>query len=99
MSISKQIKTILFAVVYGFNLLSALALWGCGKSGNIMIGILCIVFYRLSLWFAPAAVTIICWLPLKSQATIKTKLLFNLVHLVFCGLLFVLCRVVFGNWC
>ena len=98
MKLSKQIKIPLFAVVYGFNLLSALILWGCGKTGNIMLGILCIACYRASLWLAPAAVTVICWLPLKPQVAVKTKLLFNLVHLIFCGLLFVLCRLLFGNW-
>ncbi|MBP3936821.1 MAG: hypothetical protein IK954_04485 [Clostridia bacterium] len=95
---SKMIKTIAFASVYGFNLLSALLLWLCGQSGNILLGILLIVLYRLSLWSAPLLVTVICWLPLRPKVAVRTKLLFNLINLLFCGLLFLNSYLVFGNW-
>lgn len=95
---SKKIKTILFSIVYGLNLLLALALWVCGLSGNIMIGILLIVLYRLSLWFAPLAVSVICWLPSEQKVAARKKLSFNLLHLALCGALFVLCFLLFGNW-
>ena len=98
MTTSKIIKTILFSLIYFINFRLALALWLCGLSGNIMIGIILIVLYRLSLWFSPLAVTIICWLPLKPKVPVRTKLLFNLVHLAFCGVLFLTCFLLFGNW-
>lgn len=98
MKTSQIIKTILFSLVYGSNLLLALLLWLCGLSGNIMLGIIFIVLYRLSLWFSPIAVTVICWLPLKSKVPTRTKLLFNVVHLLLCGALFLTCRLLFGNW-
>lgn len=98
MSNSKKIKLVFFGLVYGFNLFFALVLWLCGQSGNIMLGILSIVIYRLSLWFSPAAVTIICWFPSKPKVPIPKKVLFNLVHLLFCGCLFVICFLLFGNW-
>ena len=98
MTASKIVKSILFAHVYGLNLIFALALWLCGQSGNIMLGILCFAFYRLSLWLAPAAVTLICWLPFKPKVPASKKLIFNLVLLLFCGLLFLLCYLLFGNW-
>ncbi len=98
MKASKIIKIILFGLVYGFNLLSALALWVCGVYGNILLGIIFIVFYRLSLWSSPLAVTVICWLPLKPKVSARKKLLFNFVHLLFCGMLFVMCYLLFGNW-
>lgn len=98
MNLSKIIKAILFGWVYGTNLLFALGLWLCGLNGNIMLGILFIAFYRLSLWSAPFAVTILCWLPWKPKLPARKKLLFNLIHLLVCGLLFVICRLLFGNW-
>ena len=98
MSNSKIFKMILFGFVYGINLLLALALWLCGEDGNIMLGILLIALYRPSLWIAPWAVTIICWLPLKPKVPAYKKLLFNLAHLLFCGLLFLTSYLLFGNW-
>ena len=98
MKISKLIKSILFGLVYGSNLFFALCLWLCGLSGNIMLGILLIVFYRLSLWLSPVAVTAICWIPLKSDVPIRKRLLFYLVHMILCGALFLICYLVFGNW-
>ncbi len=95
---SKKIKTILFFIVYGLNLLLALSLWLCGRSGNIMLGILLIVLYRPSLWFAPLAVSAICWLPSDPKIDARKKLSFNLLHLAICGALFVLCFLLFGNW-
>ncbi|MBE6661549.1 MAG: hypothetical protein E7605_09140 [Ruminococcaceae bacterium] len=98
MSTSKKIKTILLASVYGLHLFFALALWLCGQSGNIMLGIFLIIFYRLSLWLTPLTVTVICWLPLRPRVPVRRKLLFYLVHLLFCGGLFLLCNLLFGNW-
>ncbi len=98
MKTSKVVKSILFGLVYGINLLWALALWLAGREGNIMLGIIFIFFYRLSLWFAPIAVTIICWLPLRPKVPARIKLLFNFVHLLLCGLLFFFCFLLFGNW-
>ena len=98
MKTSQIIKMILFSLVYGSNLFFAWALWLCGESGNIMLGILLIVFYRLSLWFSPLAVTIICWLPWKPKEPAQKKLLFNLAHLLCCGVLFLTCNLLFGNW-
>lgn len=98
MNASQKVKTTLFGLVYGLNLFFAIALWLCGQSGNIMLGILLIVFYRLSLWFLPLAVTIICWLPFKPKVPASKKLLCNLVHLLLCGILFVTCNFLFGNW-
>ena len=95
---SKLIKTILFSFIYGINLFFALSLWLCGKSGNILFGIILIILYRLSLWFSPIAVTIVCWLPLKPKLSVRKKLLLNLVHLAFCGILFTLCFLLLGNW-
>ena len=95
---SKKIKTILFSIVYGLNLFFALSLWLCGLSGNIMLGIFLILFYRLSLWSAPIALTIICWLPSEPKLPVRKKLIINLAHLVLCGALFVVCFLVFGNW-
>lgn len=98
MTPSKAIKAVLFAIIYGIHLSLALMLWLCGIGGNIMLGILLIVFYRLSLWLSPLAVTLICWLPLKPKASIRRRLLCNLVHLLLCAALFVLCFLLFGNW-
>jgi hypothetical protein len=63
-----------------------------------MLGIIFIVFYRLSLWLSPVAVTVICWLPIRSVIPIKKRVLFYVGNLLICGALFVLCRVLFGNW-
>ena len=98
MTASKIIKIILFTLVYSINFSLALALWLCGLSGNIMIGIFLIALYRLSLWFSPLAVTVVCWLPLKPKVPVRSKLLFNLAHLAFCGALFLTCFLLFGNW-
>ena len=98
MELSKVIKTVLFGLVYGINFILAFALWLCGVYGNILLGIFFIIFYRLSLWTAPFALTIICWLPFKPKVSVRKKLLFNIVHLLFCGLLFSLCYLLFGNW-
>ena len=98
MKISKIIKTGLLGWVYGINLFFALALWLCGQRGDILMGIILLVFYRLTLWFSPVAVTLICWLPLKPRASVPRTLLCNLVHLLLCGALFVTCYLLFGNW-
>ena len=95
---SKKIKLFLFALVYGLTLFFALNLWLCGRSGNILLGIILIIFYRLSLWFSPIAVTIICWLPLKSNVPVSKRLLFNFAHLLLCGVLSLTCYFLFGNW-
>ena len=98
MGISKKTKAVLFGLVYGYNLLSAFFLWLCGVYGNIMLGILLIVFYRLSLWTAPLSLTVICWLPSKVKITVRKKLLYNFLHLLLCGMLFCVCYLLFGNW-
>ena len=98
MNTSKIVKIILFSLAYGFNLFWALMLHLCGNNGNIMLGIIAFVFYRLSLWFSPLIVTGICWLPLKPKVPARTKLLFNFVHLIFCGILFLVCYLLTGNW-
>ena len=98
MNTSKTAKAIMFALVYGINLFFALLLWLTGFSENILLGIILILFYRLSLWLSPIAATIICWLPLKTGVPAYKKLLFNLVHLVFCAALFLLCYLLFGSW-
>ena len=98
MTDSKIIKAALFGWIYLTNLLFAFLLWLCGLSGNIMIGIILIAFYRLSLWFTPLAVTVVCWIPLRPKVSIRKRILSNLFHLAFCGLLFLLCFLLFGNW-
>ncbi len=98
MQTSKLIKTILFFVIYGANLLFALLLWLCGFSGNILFGIIFLLFYRLSLWLSPLFVSVVCWLPLKPKVPARKKLMFNLVHLLLCGVLFLLCYLLLGNW-
>lgn len=98
LSASKIVKSILFAVIYSTNLFLALALWLTGQDGNIMLGIFLICFYRLSLWYTPVLLTLVCWLPLRPKVPVKIKLLFNAVHLVFCGILFCICFCLFGNW-
>ena len=98
MKAAKIIKSILFALVYFANLFWGACLWLAGKDGNIMSGIIFIVFYRLSLWLTPFLVTVICWLPFPPRVPIRKKILFNIVHLVFSGLLFVICYLLFGNW-
>lgn len=98
MTTSQKIKSILLGIVFGLNLLLALCLYLCGITGNILFGILLIAFYRISLQGLPLAVIVICWLPLDRQVGWRKKLSFNLVLLVFSGLAFVLCRLLFGNW-
>lgn len=98
MKVSQIVKSILFSVVYSTNLFLAWLLWLAGQDGNIMLGILLIVFYRLSLWFTPLIVTVICWLPLRPKVPAKIKILANLVHLGFCAVLYVICFHLFGNW-
>ncbi|MBE6649448.1 MAG: hypothetical protein E7614_08035 [Ruminococcaceae bacterium] len=98
MNTSKIIKTMLFVLVYGLNLFFSFGLWFCGLSGNIMLGILFIIVYRLSLWFSPLMVTVICWLPFKPVVPVYKKLIFNLVHLILCGVLFLNSYLWFGNW-
>ncbi len=98
MGISKKTKAVLFGLVYGSNLLSAFFLWLCGVYGNIMLGILLFVFYRLNLWTAPLSLTVICWLPSKVKITVRKKLLYNFLHLLLCGMLFCVCYLLFGNW-
>ena len=98
MKIPRKVKIILFALTYGINLFSGLCLWLSGISGNILLGILFFLFYRLSLWLSPAAVTLICWLPSAPIIPIRKKLLFNLAHLLFCGCLFLISYLLFGNW-
>ena len=94
----KIIKAILFGLIYSTNLFLALCLWLCGQSGNIMLGILLIALYRPSLWFAPLWLTILCWLPTRPKRPIYQRIIFNLAHLAICGLLFVICFMLFGNW-
>ena len=98
MKSSQIIKMILFAVVYGANLLFALGLYLCGLRGDIMLGIILIVFYRWSLWLAPIAVTIICWLPFKPKQPLSKRLIFYIIHLLCCGMLFLTSYLLFGNW-
>ena len=98
MSITKTVKTILLILVYWINLVLAFLLWLCGQNGNIMLGIILIVLYRPSLWFTPAVVTAICWLPIPSSVPIKKRVLFYVANLLICASLFVICRLLFGNW-
>ena len=98
MKSSRPIKSILYGLIYGFNLLWALCLWLAGLDGNIMLGILLIVLYRSSLWFAPVAVTFICWLPSRPKLPLRKKLIMNGVLLLACGILSVICYLIFGNW-
>ena len=98
MKTKNHTKAILLGLVYGIHFLLALSLWLCGQSGNILLGILLIVLYRPSLWYTPAVVSAICWLPIKSEIPIKKRVLFYVANLLICGALFVLCRILFGNW-
>lgn len=98
MNVSGVVKTILFSAVYGINLLLAFCLWLCGLDGNIMLGIIFIVLYRLSLWSTPFVVTLLCWMPWRPKETVKKKLIFNFIHLLCCGVLFLICFLLFGNW-
>ena len=98
MGISKSMKSILLCLAYAYNLFFAFCLWLCGQNGNIMLGIIFIACYRLSLWFTPLLVTAICWIPLRHKVPLRTKLLFNFVQLLFCGMLYVVCFCLFGNW-
>ncbi len=95
---SQIIKTVVFGLVFGINFLLALGLWLCGESGNILLGILMIVLYRISLWTAPAVITVVCWLPWRPKETWRQKLLTNVILLLLCGLLFVTSFWLFGNW-
>lgn len=98
MSTSKLLKIIAFVFIYSINLLLALALWLAGLDGNIMIGILLICLYRPSLWLSPIAVTLVCWLPSNPKLPASKTLIFNLVHLGFCGILSLICFLLFGSW-
>ena len=94
----KILRTALLSSVYGLNLFLALCLWLCGQSGNIMLGILLIAFYRLSLWFSPVILTAIYWMPWRPTAPLRKKLLLYFVHLCLCALLYVTCFLLFGHW-
>ena len=98
MTTSQKIKILLYSLIFGSNLFFAVCLWLCGQSGNIMLGILAICFYRLSLWLSPLAVTVVCWLPIKPRLPASKKLINNLVLLLLCGALFLTCFLLFGNW-
>lgn len=98
MDVLKTLKRVALGSIFGINLFLALCLWLCGLKGNIMIGILVIVLYRLSLWLSPFAVTLIAWLPSEPKMTVGEKLLFNLALLLLCGVLFGLCYLISGNW-
>ena len=99
MGASRLARAILLGLIYVVNLFLALALWLCGLSGNILLGIIVIVLYRLSLWLAPIAITVLYWLPWKIKITRVKRLLFYFAHLILCSGLFVVCRLLFGNWC
>ena len=98
MTASKIVKTILLGAVYTTNLFWALVLYWCGLGERMMIGILAICFYRLSLWFSPFLITVICWLPLRPKVAFWKKMLFYLVNLKFCATLYYTCFLLFGNW-
>jgi hypothetical protein len=91
-------RAILTAAPFAINLFFCLCLELSAREGNIMLGILFIAFYRLSLWAAPFALTVICWLPLRPKITAKEKLLNNTLCLALSFGLFVLCKLVFGSW-
>ena len=95
---STKIRRMLFALIYGINLFLALLLWLCGIGGNILLGIILIIFYRLSLWFSPIAVTAVCWLPSRPRVSVRKRAVLNLVHLLGCAALFLVCRCAFGIW-
>ena len=94
----KIIRTILLCLVYSLHFLCALSLWLCGQSGNIMLGILLIALYRFSLWTAPFAITVLCWIPLTKGVPIHKRIWQYLLLMLLCGALFLLCRLLFGNW-
>ena len=98
MTASKIVKSILLGAVYSTNLFWALVLYWCGLGERMMIGIFAIAFYRLSLWTAPFIVTLVCWLPLRPKVAAYKRLLMNLVCLAACGVQFVICFALFGNW-
>lgn len=98
MTTSQKIKIISLASVYGINLFFALCLWLCGIGGNILIGIFAVLFYRLSLWASPLAVTVICWIPSKPKVPIYKKALLNLLLLLLCGVLFFVCYLISGGF-
>ena len=96
--ILKTIQRALIGLVYGLHLLWALLLWLCGQSGNIMLGIILIVLYRISLWTAPFAITVLCWIPLTKDVPLRKRIWQYLLLMLLCGVLFLLCRLLFGNW-
>ena len=98
LDILKTIQRALIGLVYGLHLLWALLLWLCGQSGNIMLGIILIVLYRISLWTAPFAITVLCWIPLTKGVPIHKRIWQYLLLMLLCGVLFLLCRLLFGNW-
>lgn len=98
MTTSQKIKILLYSLIFGSNLFFAVCLWLCRQSGNIMLGIFLIIFYRLSLWLSPILLTLVCWLPLKPRVPASKKLINNLVLLLLCGALFLTCFLLFGNW-
>ena len=98
MTASQIVKSILLGATHINNLFWARVLYWCGLGERMMIGILAIVFYRLSLWCSPFLVTAICWLPLRPKVAAYKRLLMNLVCLAVCGAQFVICFALFGNW-
>ena len=98
MTASQKIKILLYSLIFGSNLFFAVCLRLCGQSGNIMLGIFLIIFYRLSLWLSPILLTLVCWLPLKPRIPASKKLINNLVLLLLCGALFLTCFLLFGSW-
>ena len=78
--ILKIVKVVLLGLTYGWNLLLAAALWGCGETGNIMLGILVICLYRLSLWTTPFLVTAFCWIPTKPKKPLYQRFIFYFVN-------------------
>ena len=92
---SRKVRIVLFALIYGINLLLALLL---GLCESILLGIIFILFYRLSLWFSPIAVTAVCWLPSRPRMSVRKRVVLNLAHLLGCAVLFLICRCAFGFW-
>ena len=96
--ILKIVKVALLGLTYSWNLLLAAALWGCGQTGNIMLGILAIAFYRLSLWTAPFLVTAFCWIPTRPKKPLYQRFIFYFVNLLLCVGMYVICFLITGNW-
>ncbi len=94
----KIVKGILLGALYTTNLFWALVLYWCGLGEHIMIGIFAICFYRLSLWFTPVLVTVICWIPLPPRVAVWKKLIFYFANITFCAALYLTCFLLFGNW-